>query len=70
LVLTEETLRNSFAEAIAGRIASECFQYLDAPVQTLGSANMPAIPLNMALESQILPNPEKVSEKIQWLLNY
>jgi 2-oxoisovalerate dehydrogenase E1 component len=70
LVLTEETLRNSFAEAIAGRIGSECFQYLDAPVQTLGSANMPAIPLNMALESQILPNPEKVAEKIEWLLNY
>lgn len=70
LVLTEETLRNSFAEAIAGRIAANCFQHLDAPVQTLGTANIPAIPLNMGLEKEILPNADKVAEKIEWLLNY
>lgn len=70
LVLTEETLRNSFAEAIAGRISKECFQYLDAPVQTLGSANLPAIPLNMGLEAEMLPNGNKVSKVIEYLLNY
>lgn len=70
LVLTEETLRNSFAEAIAGRIGKECFQYLDAPVQTFGSLNMPAIPLNMSLEKEILPNSEKVAEVLEELLGY
>jgi 2-oxoisovalerate dehydrogenase E1 component len=70
LVLTEETLRNSFAEAIAGRISNHCFQQLDAPVQTLGTANIPAIPLNMGLEKEILPNADKVTEKIGWLLSY
>ncbi len=70
LVLTEETLRNSFAEALAGRIAQECFQYLDAPVQTLGSKDIPAVPLNMGMEAQMLPNAEKVLERLNWLINY
>ncbi|HCS19535.1 MAG TPA: tungsten formylmethanofuran dehydrogenase [Bacteroidetes bacterium] len=70
LVLTEETLKNSFAEAIAGRISRECFRHLDAPVQTLGSANMPAVPLNMGLEAEMLPNGDKVAEAIRYLLTY
>lgn len=70
LVLTEETLNNSFAEAIAGRIGKECFQFLDAPVQTLGSANLPAVPLNMGLEAEMLPNASKVSEALRELLEW
>ncbi|MBS3915905.1 MAG: tungsten formylmethanofuran dehydrogenase [Bacteroidetes bacterium] len=70
LVLTEETLHNSFAEAIAGRISRECFQQLDAPVQTMGSANLPAIPLNMGLEAEMLPNAEKVVKILEELLNW
>ena len=70
LVLTEETLNNSFAEAIAGRVSRECFQYLDAPVQTLGAANLPAIPLNMGLEAEMLPNADKVLAKLQELLEW
>ena len=41
LVLTEEPLMNSFAESLAGRIQRHCFQQLDAPVFTLGAANLP-----------------------------
>ncbi|MBI1305138.1 MAG: tungsten formylmethanofuran dehydrogenase [Bacteroidetes bacterium] len=70
LVLTEETLTNSFAEAIAGRIGRECFQWLDAPVQTLGSVDVPAVPLNMGQEKVMLPNGDKVADKLQWLLEY
>jgi len=36
----------------------------------LGAANIPAIPLNMNLENAVLPNAEKVSEKIEKLLAY
>lgn len=70
LVLTEEQQYNSFAEALAGRISKECFKSLDGPVEVLGAANIPAIPLNMALENAVLPNAEKVSEKIKFLLSY
>lgn len=30
LILTEDTISNSIAQAIAGRIAQHCFTYLDA----------------------------------------
>jgi len=70
IVLTEETLHNSFAEAIAGRIGRECFQWLDAPVQTIGALDVPAIPLNMGLEKVILPGADSVSRAVQELLDY
>lgn len=70
LVLTEEPLMNSFAESLAGRISKECFENLDAPVHTLGAANLPAIPLNVDLEKQMLPSAEKVSEVLAELMNY
>ncbi len=70
IVLTEEQLRNSFCEALAGRIAQQCFQYLDAPVQTIGALDLPAVPMNVNLEAAMLPNPDKVAEKIAALLHY
>lgn len=70
IVLTEEQLRNSFCEALAGRIAQNCFQYLDAPVKTIGAADLPAVPMNMALEAAMLPNADKVALQIEALLNW
>jgi 2-oxoisovalerate dehydrogenase E1 component len=70
LVLTEEQLNNSFCEALAGRIAQHCFASLDAPVFTMGALNLPAVPMNVHLEAAMLPNAQKVAEKIAILLNY
>ena len=70
LVLTEEPLMNSFAESLAGRISKECFQELDAPVWTLGAADLPAVPLNVELEKRMLPNADKVKEALKELLEY
>ena len=70
LVVTEEPSNNSFALALAGKIQEQCFQYLDAPVMTIGSENMPAIPLNSTLEETMIPSTEKVKAKINTLLNY
>ncbi len=69
-VLTEEPLLNSFAESLAGRISKECFSDLDAPVWTLGAADLPAVPLNVDLEKMMLPSAEKVAEALGQLLNY
>lgn len=68
LVLTEEQQTNSFAEALAGRISKTCFRWLDAPVDILGAADVPAIPMNMGLESEILPNAQKLKSRLQELL--
>jgi 2-oxoisovalerate dehydrogenase E1 component len=70
LVLTEEQQNNSFAEALAGRISKQCFQWLDAPVEVLGALNLPAIPLNVGLEAAMLPNEGKVAERLQTLFSY
>jgi 2-oxoisovalerate dehydrogenase E1 component len=68
LVVTEESVNNSFAQTIAARIGEHCFQSLDAPVRTIGSANMPAIPLNSTLEEEMIPSIEKVEAAIRDLL--
>ncbi len=70
LFLTEEALENSYTESLAGRAAQECFQILDAPIMTMGSANSPAVPLNSILEKTMLPNADKVKAKIEELLNW
>lgn len=69
LVLTEEQQNNSFAEALAGRISKNCFQSLDAAVEVLGALNLPAVPMNMGLEQAMLPNGEKVRQRLQMLIS-
>jgi 2-oxoisovalerate dehydrogenase E1 component len=69
-ILTEEPILNSFAESLAGRISKACFKDLDAPVFTLGAANLPAVPLNVDLEKMMLPNPAKVKEELFALLSF
>jgi 2-oxoisovalerate dehydrogenase E1 component len=70
LVVTEEPVPNSFAQALAGNISQNCFEHLDAPVRVIGSENLPAIPLNSTLEATMLPNADKVAKVMEDLLNY
>jgi 2-oxoisovalerate dehydrogenase E1 component len=70
LVVTEEPVNNGFAQSIAGRISKFCFESLDAPVDIIGSENLPAIPLNSTLEHTMLPNAEKVAAAMEKLLSY
>ena len=69
LIVTEEQQNNSFSEALAGRISKHCFRFLDAPVEVIGALNLPAVPMNMLLEQAMLPNTDKVAERIGALLN-
>jgi 2-oxoisovalerate dehydrogenase E1 component len=70
LVVTEEQVNNSFAQSVAARIQEHCFRYLDAPVRTIGSVNMPAVPLNEVLEKAMIPSIEKVGVAIGEILSY
>ena len=70
IVLTEEPVNNSFAQALAGDISKECFEFLDAPVEVIGSENLPAIPLNSTLETEMIPNAGKVIIALEVALNY
>lgn len=68
LVLTEEQQNNSFAEALASRISKHCFQFLDGPVEVMGALNLPAVPIQLSLEEAMLPNVQKVTDKIRYML--
>lgn len=70
LVVTEEPVNNTFAQSLAARIQEHCFESLDAPVRTIGSENMPAIPLNSLLEKTMIPSAEKVEKAMRDLFNY
>ncbi|MCO6475052.1 MAG: tungsten formylmethanofuran dehydrogenase [Phaeodactylibacter sp.] len=70
LVVTEEPVNSTFAQSVAARIQENCFEHLDAPVRTIGSENMPAIPLNEVLEKTMIPSIEKVGQAIANLLKY
>jgi 2-oxoisovalerate dehydrogenase E1 component len=68
LVVTEEPVDRGFPQALAGKVQKECFQDLDAPVDVLGAENVPAIPLNSVLEGTMIPNADKVGQRIGELL--
>lgn len=70
LVLSEEQQNNSFAEALALRISNHCYHFLDARVEVMGSLNLPAVPINLALEAAMLPNAKTVASRIAKLLAY
>jgi len=68
LVLTEDTITGSIASDIAAWIGRNCFQWLDAPVHTLGSLDTP-VPLAKPLEDQFLPWG-RLEAVVQELLDY
>ena len=68
LVVTEEPVDNSFAQSLAARIQEHCWTALDAPVRTVGSENLPAIPLNETLERTFVLSRERVRTEATQLL--
>ena len=70
IIVTEESCECSFGLSLSGRIQQNCFEYLDAPIQLVGSIDTPAIPLNSILEETLLPNADKVGDAIERLLKY
>ena len=70
LVVTEEAVNCTLAQSIAARIQENCFTYLDGPVRTIGSADLPAICLNEILEKSMLLSAANLSLSISDLLKY
>lgn len=50
-------------------IASEAFEWLDAPPQRLTTPDTP-IPYNLSMMNAVLPGVEKIRKKMNWLLAY
>jgi 2-oxoisovalerate dehydrogenase E1 component len=70
LLVTEESIECSFTQGLAGRLQRSHFKSLDAPIEIVASIDTPAIPLNGALEAELLPNAAKVADGMKKLLNF
>lgn len=70
LLVTEESIECTFTQGLAGRLQRSHFTTLDAPIEIVASVDTPAIPLNGALEAELLPNAAKVAEGMKKLLNF
>lgn len=69
LVVHEDKLTGGFGGEIAARIADECFEYLDAPVRRLASADTP-IPFSRILEAAVLVDEDQIRLALESLLKY
>ena len=69
LVVHEDKVHGGFGGEIVARIAADCFEYLDAPVERVGSTFTP-VGFNRILERAILPSAEKVLEAARKTLAY
>jgi 2-oxoisovalerate dehydrogenase E1 component len=68
IILQEDSLFGGIASDISSLIMENCFEYLDAAVQRVGSLESP-IPFVKTLEDQYLPK-QRFEEKLKALLAY
>lgn len=68
LIVHEDTMTAGFGAEIAAVLASECFWSLDAPVERLTVEDVP-MPYHPVLLNAVLPDAEKIAERIQRLLS-
>lgn len=69
LVVHEDKVFSGFGAEIAAMIGTEMFQYLDAPVQRVGSTFTP-VGFNPILEKAVLPGEDRIYEAAKKLLEY
>ena len=69
LLLHEATRTGGIGGELAAIIAEEAFDYLDAPVMRLGSADTP-VPYAPPLEAAFLPNADRVVAAVKRLVQY
>ncbi len=69
LVVHEDKLTGGFGGEIAARIAQDCFEDLDAPVQRLCSFDCP-VPFSRILEGAMLVSEEKIYRHLEELVRY
>ena len=67
VVVDEDTPRCSVGRDLAARVADAGFDFLDAPIKTINSAESP-VPYSAALESLYAPNPETVLATVREML--
>lgn len=69
LIVTENQATGGFSGEISARIAQECFEFLDAPVQRVCSEDSP-VPFSRILEAAVLVDEAKILHAAKELAAY
>ena len=67
LVVHEDTMTAGFGAEVAAAVASECFWYLDAPVERFAVEDIP-IPYHPVLLTAVVPDEGTIAQRIERLL--
>jgi 2-oxoisovalerate dehydrogenase E1 component beta subunit len=70
LIVYEDNLTGGFGAEVAALIASDGFEYLDAPVLRVAGPDVPAMPFNKPQEDAFMPGPEKIAAAMRKLAAY
>ncbi len=70
LIVYEDNLTLGWGAEVAAIIASDAFEYLDAPVMRVAGPDVPAVPFSRPLQDFFMPNAEKIAVAIRKLAAY
>src|SRR5581483_10913621 len=70
LIVHEDNLTLGLGAEIAAVIASEAFEFLDAPIMRVAGPDVPAMPYARPMQDFFLPNASKIGEAIRKLAAY
>jgi 2-oxoisovalerate dehydrogenase E1 component beta subunit len=70
LIVHEDNLSFGWGAEVAAIIASEAFEYLDAPVMRVAGPDVPAVPFARTMQDFFMPNAEKIAAAIRKLARY
>lgn len=69
LIVHEDNQTAGFGAEISAAISDELFKYLDAPVKRLAFPDIP-VPYNINLMNSVLPDTDKIADKIKELVRF
>lgn len=70
MIVHEDNLTLGLGAEIAALIASEAFEFLDAPVMRVAGPDVPAVPYARSMQDYFMPNAEKIAAAIRKLNAY
>jgi 2-oxoisovalerate dehydrogenase E1 component beta subunit len=70
LIVYEDNLTLGLGAEIAAIIASDAFEWLDAPVMRVAAPDIPAVPFSPPMQDFFMPNAEKIEAAIRKLAKY
>jgi 2-oxoisovalerate dehydrogenase E1 component beta subunit len=70
LIVHEANITGGVGAEVAALVASEAFEYLDAPIQRLCGPDVPTMPFAQSLEDAYMPNTESIAAALRKLAAY